>query len=219
MSGRIEKSKSKSEEESKKTLERKSLTARVRQHGLFADMPCSYCSKHKKSCLMKEDSTRCGECSRRGRSCDGILVGSSLARAMKEEERLAKEEELMEEKILANQREAERIAKETSEAVAKLLRLRKQRKFIKSKGDDLFRRGMQQLDEDDARERAASGKEQLVPEEEIEAMAATTGPFDVVDWSAVDWDSLGLENGSGELGLPVESEDTGQERRSPQHVS
>lgn len=217
--GRIDKSKSKSEGESRKTLERKTLSARIKRYGLPADMPCLYCSKHKRPCVMTEDSTRCSECIGHGRSCEGLLVGSSLARAMQEEERLAKEEELMEEKILENQRIAERIAKETSEAISKLLRLRQQRKFAKSKGDDLFRRGIQQLDEDDARDRAAIGGEQLVPDDEVAAMSAATGTFDVVDFSAVDWDSFGLGSDLGVLGPVVGVGDTAEGRRSPQHAS
>ena len=44
--------------------------------GVGADMPCSYCFRHDLSCRMAEESSRCSECARRGRSCDGGLVGS-----------------------------------------------------------------------------------------------------------------------------------------------
>jgi hypothetical protein len=73
MSSRISKS------INRKTEERKFLAESIELSREFADMPCSYCFKHQKECLMTADSSRCSECVRRGRSCDGTRVASSRA--------------------------------------------------------------------------------------------------------------------------------------------
>jgi hypothetical protein len=102
MLGYIKKLKLKSKEELKKTLKRKSFTAYIRQYGLFTNILYSYCFKYKKLYFIKKNSIRCGKCFYYNRSYNSILVRLFFARAIKEKKRLAKEEELIKEKILAN---------------------------------------------------------------------------------------------------------------------
>lgn len=71
MSGRVEK------RLSRKTIEKLSLAENIEFDGTLADMPCTYCFRNKKSCIMADNSARCSECVRRGRSCDGTKVASS----------------------------------------------------------------------------------------------------------------------------------------------
>lgn len=75
MSGRIEKRLLKPK--SKKTDERIVLAGVVDDTGQSADMPCTFCFRNNKPCRMAGESSRCSECVRRGRSCDGVLVASS----------------------------------------------------------------------------------------------------------------------------------------------
>jgi hypothetical protein len=133
-------------ERSRKLRERIELARNIESHGIEMS-PCSYCERNGRKCVVAENSSRCSECARRGHKCDveGIPAGdwSSLER---EEERLDTEEE--------------KAAAQMAEAAARLARLRKQRKFLKSRARDMLRRGLKTLDElDEAEEREQREKE------------------------------------------------------------
>lgn len=164
MSGRVEKSR----QPSKKTEERHRLIALIDSFGVEV-MPCSFCDTRHLRCQMMEGVSRCKECVRRGRSCDGVFVASSIQKVLAAEERLKLEEEQTEEKLLAAQQAL-------NEAVARLLRIRKQRASLKTRGVDLAKRCASSLDELDA-------QEQTEAEATIDAQAG--GAMDVIDWSAV----------------------------------
>ena len=51
-------------------------------------------------------------------------------------------------------REEERLDREEEETLSKLLRLRKQKRLIRTRGKDMLRRGLKTLDELDAAEEA-----------------------------------------------------------------
>ena len=87
MSGRVQKSKR------SKTEQRLALVAAIDEFG-FDVMPCSFCHSRKLACKMMDGVSRCKECVRRGRSCDGTGVPvSSLNRIVSESKRLRAEEE------------------------------------------------------------------------------------------------------------------------------
>ncbi len=71
MSGRIEKI------PSRKTRERLVLAAYTDHHGDTAEMPCSFCFKKNLVCKVADKSTKCSECIRRGRACDGSSVAAT----------------------------------------------------------------------------------------------------------------------------------------------
>ena len=148
MSGRIEKSR----QPSKKTEERHRLVALIDSFGIDI-MPCSFCSDRGLHCRMMEGVSRCKECVRRGRSCDGVLEASSVQKILSAEERLKLEEEETEEKLLAAQQAL-------NEAVSRLLRIRKQRASLKTRGVEMARRGAHSLDELDAKERVEAAEEE-----------------------------------------------------------
>jgi hypothetical protein len=86
MSGRVTKSRSKrfsasvrrsSERDS--TAERESLLGFILLNNGLAEMPCTYCFRHKIECRMSTAgrTEKCVECVRRGRVCDGVKVASS----------------------------------------------------------------------------------------------------------------------------------------------
>lgn len=104
-----------------------------------------------------------------------------------ESERLEREEEKAEEQMMAAQ-----VA--LNEALNRLARLRRQKRALKSKGEEMVRRGLQSLDElEEAEQNEASAEE----------VAHLDGSFR--DYSAEAqadlWSSLGL----GDFVLPVES--------------
>jgi len=168
-------------EKSKKYLERISLARNITLRGIEMS-PCSFCERNGHQCLVAEESSRCGECARRGQKCDveGIPTSSWLA-LEREEERLSSEE-----------------AKATAtaaEAMARLSRLQKQKKFLRSRAKDMLRRGLKTLDELDA----AEEKERLEKEEMERYAAIAAGQpessadfFQSFDPSDPAWGGLGF---------------------------
>jgi hypothetical protein len=135
--------------------ERGALASRIDRTG-FEMFPCSGCDKRNVKCVVsdKENSGRCSECVLRGVKCDveGIPVGEWRALEM-EEDRLEKESEAASRLLAENLR----LAQENS---ARLARLEKQKKFLKSKGKDMLRRGLKTLDElEEAEEKERQAEE------------------------------------------------------------
>ncbi|CCF43076.1 hypothetical protein CH063_12889 [Colletotrichum higginsianum] len=133
---------------------------------------------------MAEESSRCGECIRTGRSqCDGNNVANALSRCMSEQRKIEKEEREAEE-------EMEVLQVQLSTALGRLSRLRKQKRFLKDRGSELIRRGLQSLDELEAQDREVAEAEARVEQ-------------DLVSWGAgevFDWSSLGVGSDFAELG-------------------
>lgn len=132
---------------------------------------CSYCTSQGRKCLVDRDvSVRCSECVRAGRSkCDALLPNMSEWDSIdKQRDRLEREEE---------------------EAMAKILRLRKQKKLLARREREMLKRGMRTLDELDA----AEEKERLETEAREKAEeAAALVPSSVAGSSLEDLDSFGL---------------------------
>jgi hypothetical protein len=126
----------------KKRKESEALASRIERTG-FEMFPCSGCEKRNLKCVVsdKESSGRCSECVLRGVSCDveGIPVGEWRALEL-ETDRLEREKAIAFSQIGAAQRLM-------SENLARLQRLERQEKFLKSKGKDMVRRGLKTLDE------------------------------------------------------------------------
>ena len=136
------------------------LADAIESLGTETEMPCTYCFKNNKACVMSEGSSRCTECVQRGRSCDGvfmasarespILLGSSfwsltaplVTRLLREQRKLEKEEAEVEEALFILQTQL-------STAVNRLARIRRLKKSIKAKSSETFKRGIQGLDEED----------------------------------------------------------------------
>jgi hypothetical protein len=56
-----------------KSAQRASLAAVIAETGSDV-MPCTACFRGKRVCRMSDHSSRCLECVKRGRSCDGVSV-------------------------------------------------------------------------------------------------------------------------------------------------
>jgi hypothetical protein len=138
---------------------------------------------------MDEKSSRCAECIRVGRSCDGTFVASSLTRLLTQQRKLEAEEADAEEALFTLQTQL-------SIAVSRLARLRRMKKVIKEKSSEAFRRGMQELDEEDGVPPSIVDQENFVISD-IRSMGVPNDP---------DWSSLGLGDEFAGLG-PLESSD------------
>src|SRR5690242_20272191 len=121
---------------SKKHKERLRLACLIKDTGLDM-MPCSFCEKQNRKCIVapKEDSLRCSKCVCHGGKCD---VNGPLS--------------LDWESI---DRQQEKLMQEEEEAMAKILRLRKQQSFLRKRKKEMLRRGLRTLNKLDA----AEGKE------------------------------------------------------------
>ena len=120
-----------------KIKERQTLAINIELLGIA--MPtCSLCERSGRTCIVADEkSSRCAECVRQGRACD--VQGPSLkdwASLDRLEQQLDAEEEA------AIQR--------SDEAMAKVMRLRKQKRLLRAKRKEMLRRGLRTLDELDA---------------------------------------------------------------------
>jgi len=121
-----------------KLKERLALAQRITATGIEMP-PCSRCEKKELKCVVSDDSRRCGECVRTNARCDAGGPSTSEWEKLEREERRLQEEE--------------------EEAMAKILRLRKQQRLFRSRAKDMLRRGlktMDELDEAEEKERAAA---------------------------------------------------------------
>ncbi|TPX17587.1 uncharacterized protein E0L32_012121 [Thyridium curvatum] len=161
-SGRVEKRKS------KKTIQRASLVALIESCGMEVK-ECSFCARHKLKCVMMEGNSRCNHCVRRGRSCDNAPLGPSASRLLSEKRRLEAAEKTTEAELL----EAQRLL---NEKLARLMRLRMQKESLISRGKEMVRRGLEDLDALDEVERRES---------DAVLEVQSSGGFDVIDWGTV----------------------------------
>ncbi|KAK4095871.1 hypothetical protein N658DRAFT_502222 [Parathielavia hyrcaniae] len=136
-------------------------------------MPCSWCFRRNLACRMAAGSSRCSECVRRGRSCDGSSVASALTKLMSEQKRVEEEEADAEETLFVLQTQLQT-------AVGRLARLRRQKRFLKERGSELFRRGVQSLEELEEEDRRLEASEARVTAD-IQSFGI---PDPSTDWSA-----------------------------------
>ncbi|KAK4170587.1 hypothetical protein QBC36DRAFT_305832 [Triangularia setosa] len=152
--------------------ERTVFSASIDQDGIEI-MPCSRCwrAKPQGRCIMKEGSNRCSNCVRLGKSCDGPNVADSLIKNLSEQKKID-EEIAAKENLLA-------------ETLNSLTRLRKQRESMRDWGAELFRRGMESLDEVDALAPPSPGPADPSGEQSLVGQAQSLGALGVIDWEAV----------------------------------
>ncbi|PNH32595.1 hypothetical protein BJF96_g4158 [Verticillium dahliae] len=148
---------------------------------LQVDVPATLTCKRRTPVVSKNQSpwlevsygggvSRCSECVRRGRSCDGSGVPvNALSRITQELGKLDKKE-------LDEEARLEELQSQVAEALSRLKRLRTQKRSLHERGVKMVNQGLQSLDELDSAER-----------EESEAVVAVqaAGGFGVIDWSAL----------------------------------
>ncbi|KFY32640.1 hypothetical protein V493_00005 [Pseudogymnoascus sp. VKM F-4281 (FW-2241)] len=173
----------------RKLQERNDLVRRINKHGyeLYEMDSCLNCVRRNVTCVSSpNDSRRCAECVRRNlkEKCD--CMGPEHPDWVKLE------------------REEERLDREEEETLSKLLRLRKQKRLIRTRGKDMLRRGLKTLDELDAAEeaeRVASEKRDAVEAEKQAAIGAPSSvgeayaSSDPLTYSPASWDQWLADGG------------------------
>ena len=130
---------------SRKTEERLALASFIEKNGVDS-MPCSSCFRANLPCRFATGSSRCAECTRKGRSCDGSSVASSLTKLLNDQAKLEREEAETEKELFVLQTQLQTM-------VGRLARLRRQKKVLRDRGAEMFLRGVQSLDELEAADR------------------------------------------------------------------
>jgi hypothetical protein len=161
MSGRVSKS------PSAKTLQRNSLARRIEETG-YEIMPCTNCFRNRRVCRMSDASSRCSECAKRGRVCDGTFVASALTRTAAAQKKV--------------ESDIEKAELELETTLARLARLRRQRKILSDKTSELFSRGMRELDEEDG---IRSQEQAILDEQHAVGEAQSFGAMGLLDWSSI----------------------------------
>lgn len=173
---------------SKETRRRKALIDTIELRGYDAKMYCSFCTVNGRRCIMSTSHSRCSECVRLGRSkCDGkpeFLDGWEAL--TKQEERLREEEE---------------------EAMAKILRLRKQQKFLQRRRNDMMARGLRSLQELDEAEEKEREKEEAEKQKSEEAQKSAELAAAELLSSGDPVDPSYDPSSDPSLGLPVDPSD------------
>jgi hypothetical protein len=199
----------------RKRRENFSLAKRVLVSGTVADMPCTRCYRLKLSCVISEASSRCGNCVKAKKTCDGVLVASSreyfpfyfvlkmtdfwpvVERVMSQKRSLEREEEEAGEHFDSLNAQLLELQNQLAEAAGRLSRIRKTRKKAEERGEELFRRGVAEADAEVAAEQSA-----------VQDLQQLGVPNDV-DWSSLgvglDFEDLGPlipPNGETSLSAP-----------------
>jgi len=141
----------------KKKRQRLQLALEIEEMGVEME-PCAYCAGEERRCIfLSERSDRCSECVRMKKSsCDAKLplgaTWDSEVPKMSDWESLDRQvERLDDEEEVAAQAAATAMAKQ-QEAMAKIMRLRKQKAFLKDRRKTMVLRGLRYLSELDALE-------------------------------------------------------------------
>lgn len=92
-------------------------------------MPCTNCFRYQRTCVLAKGSSRCGECAKRRVACDGTNFAPALAKSLEGLDKLSKEEDELQERLLSVMR---------------------QKRILKARADELFRRGSLIVESDPA---------------------------------------------------------------------
>ena len=176
----------------RKIAERLVLAREIESYGCEM-FPCSRCAKQNRKCVVDSDkSARCAECVRSKHSCDVKAdAWSANVPSTGDWESIAKQKERLEE--------------QEEEAMAKILRLRKQRKLLLRREAEMAKRGLKFLDELDAAEAkeredtARSSLSHTSPVTPLEDPVPEGGPFSDFDPAALSpsyWATWGADGGT-----------------------
>ncbi|KAL0929832.1 uncharacterized protein CTRU02_215262 [Colletotrichum truncatum] len=185
MSGRVQKSVSNESRRAQIKRNRQALGILVEHRGYDA-MPCSPCFQHHRVCKMDlANSKRCSEYVARGLTgCNSGDMANALNRCFREQKKVKQEEQEAEEAL-------EILQTQLAAALGRLSRLRKQKRFLKERGSDLIRRGMQSVDEWEEEERVVAAQEAAVLKDLNSWGAGDSGDWGSFGVSLVEADFLG----------------------------
>jgi hypothetical protein len=164
----------------RKIKERLNLARKIETLGIEMT-PCSKCQRQNRKCVMDSaQSSRCAECIRTKSSCDGMSDAW--------EKNVPRQSDWV---ALENQKRS--LEEQEEEAMAKILRLRKQRRFLMDREKEMSRRGLKFLDElDAAEEKERAEAEQAANADHPYPEEIPSDPLFLHDSF---WDGLGLDGG------------------------
>ncbi|KAI1286517.1 hypothetical protein F5Y03DRAFT_146408 [Xylaria venustula] len=146
-------------------------------------MPCSRCFDRSLECKMMDGVTRCKECVRAGRTCDGSGISfASANNVVSEHHRLEREEKEAEKELV-------RVKEDLNTVLGRLSRLRQQRRFLKEKATKMVQRGLASLDKLDEIKRIKAEQKSLDEEQKREKKKAQAAQAALADFN---WDSLNV---------------------------
>jgi len=118
------------------------LSLRIERCG-FEMTPCPLCARSGRRCIVDSmDATRCVECVHQGKECGVLAKTPSLS------------------EWCSIDRSMEKLQQEEEEAMAKILRLRRQQALLRRRRDEMIKRGLRSLDELDAVEEEERQREE-----------------------------------------------------------
>ncbi|SCN91155.1 uncharacterized protein FFE2_07218 [Fusarium fujikuroi] len=130
-------------------------------------------------CFMSADSSRCSECIRAKKSCNGTRIASSLMSLMKQKKKLENDKDQASEDLLKLHEEMAALQTRLAEAAGRLSRIRKIRNRVKEKRSEATRRGLQEVEQQDNLLSMLDAHESAL----VEDLQVDHIPNDV-DWSA-----------------------------------
>jgi hypothetical protein len=176
----------------------------------FEVLACSRCDPKGLVCIMMEGGKKCSKCARDGKRCDGsgvplhsrrrssepsvglgcfADVSFLVDRILREQRRLEAEEDSTTDDLLQTQRDLDFLQKKLNERLARLSRLRRQKRMLISKGTKMVQENLANMDAVDESDRVEA--ERLTAESQVVADVHAMGAVDVIDWSAVGLDFSG----------------------------
>lgn len=171
----------------RKQTERSSLALRIFSTGIEM-APCSFCRRHNKRCVAFDQkdpsgsSSRCAECVLHRRShCDF----TSKLPSVQDWESI--------------DRQRQKLRAEEEEAMAKILRLRKQQRFLDEREQEMIRRGLSTLEEleqaeasDRAQAATLEASVQALNEAQLLLQSPSLDPEALTGLPESFWDNLGF---------------------------
>lgn len=155
------------------------LADRIDHSGVFVMVSCSYCNKRQLPCKLSSLHTKCSNCVRFGSaSCQPEEVPlPDFSKIDKEMKRLEELEEAEEARLRVEEDLAEASLLRARQAREKLARLRKQRKLLRRKEQEMFDRGLSSVEE----------LEGLEAQEAFNSAIASVNPGVSLGAASVDW--------------------------------
>lgn len=150
---------------SKASIRKNALTRRIEDEGFQSVIPCERCVRLKRVCIRADCSDRCSDCVRAGGGVKCVMPTPTFTDA--EWRRLVKSQNQIEE--------------EEEAILAKLLRLRKQKRLLQKRAGDFIARDfkevaeLEDLERREVEERERLEKERVAKEREAESARAATG--------------------------------------------
>ena len=199
MSGRIEKPKKSHDNKEYRAVK----SEYIRSFG-FESVPCSRCFDTSNRCFVVDGINRCDGCFLSGRACDCPRVAmssrmlapsfwSALVLTFLVVQRINSELKRLEEEEARAEALMEERQRQLNESLARISRLRKMQRMLKSKGVEMIRRdlsSMEELEEEErkeAEEKARKEELERVQRQEQEALAQMQQACstEVFNWSGV----------------------------------